>query len=131
MILKPAFHNSCVYFYLRVFSHLGYCSNFYFKWLELTPCQLFIPINCNLCNLVEMFITLFMSIKPRYIDPCGILQKSKMILLICKSYLLETKILVFSVCRGVNQPTPLLKQITPFDWSPICYYCENSQIALP
>ena len=38
---------------------------------------LFIPINCN---LVEMFSTLFMSIKPRYICPCGILQKSGMIL---------------------------------------------------
>ena len=38
---------------------------------------LFIPINSN---LVEMFNTLFMSIKPRYIGPCGILQKSEMIL---------------------------------------------------
>ena len=54
----------------------------------------FIPINCN---LVEMFITLYMPIKPRYTSPCGILQKSEVILYICKSDPLETKMLVVRV----------------------------------
>ena len=59
-------------------SHIEYKIEKVFEvWVTLTKLTLisplFIPINSN---LVEVFSTLFMSIKPRYIGPCSILQKS-------------------------------------------------------